>query len=504
MSSAEQTFEQLCHHMRDTALYSSVEALLNFDERTGMPPEAGPYRAEQITLLAGLTHERRTAPQVGQWLDELIDSHLAQDPASDSGATIRWLKRQYEKKVKLPKSLVEEIAGTTVRAQQCWGEARPRNDFASLRPWWEKILELKRQEADAVGYAECRYDALLDDYEPGALTSDVNRVLGALRDDLVPLVAAVGESKARADVGIVKRTYPIAAQKSFARRAAQAIGFDFARGRLDETTHPFCSTLGPNDIGITTRYDEQFFSSAFFGVLHEAGHGIYEQGLRTDQFGLPLGEYASLGIHESQSRMWENLVGRSHAFWEHFFADAQEAFPQALGDTPLEDFYFAINDVRPSLIRVEADEATYNLHILIRFELEQALLHDELSVADLPAAWNDKYHQFLDIDPPDDTDGVMQDIHWSAGLFGYFATYSLGNLYAAQFFDQAEQEVGPLNEQFAAGDFQPLRDWLRTKIHHQGRRFSAAELAEKVTGKPLSHAAMIAQLKKKLSPLYGI
>ncbi|MEX0977907.1 MAG: carboxypeptidase M32 [Pirellulales bacterium] len=279
---------------------------------------------------------------------------------------------------------------------------------------------------------------------------------------------------------------------------------DFRRGRLDVTAHPFCTELGPNDCRITTRYDEHFFNGAFFGTLHEAGHGIYDQGLRTDWYGLPPGEYVSLGIHESQSRLWENLVGRSRAFWQHFFPALQQAFPAALSGVSLDGFYFAINDVRPSLVRVEADEATYNLHILVRFELEQALLKGDLPVSDLPGAWNEKYHQYLGIRPDSDSDGVLQDVHWSAGLVGYFPTYSLGNLYASQFFEQAEKDLGALAPQFARGEFAPLRRWLTENIHRHGRCFSAAELVQRITGKPLSHAPLIAHLRKKLGPLYGM
>ncbi len=295
----------------------------------------------------------------------------------------------------MPRSLVEELARTAVLGQSAWEQARRENDFAQFRPWLAKTFELKRQQAEALGYRQSPYDALLDDYEPEELTANVAGVLADLREQLVPLVAAISTSGRQPDTSLVSRNYPIDVQESFGKEAAAAIGFDFARGRLDVTAHPFCTTLGPHDCRITTRYDERFFNAAFFGILHEAGHGIYEQGLPPDRFGLPLGEAISLGIHESQSRLWENLVGRSRAFWQHFYAAAQKRFPAALGDSSLDGFYFAINDVRPSLIRVEADEATYNLHILIRFELEQALLSGDLPAADAPAAWNEKYRQYL-------------------------------------------------------------------------------------------------------------
>ncbi|HUG69193.1 MAG TPA: carboxypeptidase M32 [Pirellulaceae bacterium] len=501
---SQATFDKLCAHTRETALLQSVAELLGWDERTKMPPAAGAYRAEQMTYLSSLAHRRQTDPQLGDWLDELAASDFAADPHSDAGATIRQLRREYDKLRKLPQTLVEELTRASVLGQQAWVAARKHDDFATFAPILERIVNLKRQQADAIGYADCPYDALLDDFEPGETTKHVASVLESLRGELVPLVAAIAESSRQPDLAILQRSYPIDAQESFGRQAAAAIGFEFQRGRLDVTHHPFCAGMGPNDCRLTTRYDERFFPSGFFSILHEAGHGIYDQGLRGDQFGLPPGAFVSLGIHESQSRMWENMVGRSVPFWRHFYPLAQRAFPEALGGTRLEDFCFAVNDVRPSLIRVEADEATYNLHIIIRFELEQALMNDGLAIEDLPAAWKQKYRDYLDIEPPSDADGVLQDVHWSAALIGYFPTYALGNLYAAQFYARAAQEVGPLEEQFERGEFGSLLGWLREKIHHQGQRYTASELVEKVTGQPLSHDSLIAYLREKYTSYYGL
>jgi carboxypeptidase Taq len=501
---SQKAYEELCQHARETALLAAAESALAWDERTMLPPEGTEFRAEQLTLLAGMLHARRTDPRIGQWLGELADSPLAADPHSPSGTIIRETKRQYERRVKLPQSLVEELARTASLGQHAWEEARAKDTYKTFAPLLAKTFELKRAEADALGHSGTRYDALLDDYEPGERTSTVAGVLAGLRESLVPLVAEITDSGRKPKLEILERHYPVAAQETFARRGAEAIGFDFRRGRLDVTAHPFCTGLGPNDCRITTRYDEKFFPSAFFGVLHEAGHGIYDQGLPGEWYGLPPGEAVSLGIHESQSRLWENLVGRSRAFWQGMYPAAQQAFPEALKDVSLDEFYFAINDVRPSLIRVEADEATYNLHILIRFELEQALLNDDLQVKDLPGAWNDKYQQYLGIRPPSDALGVLQDVHWSAGLVGYFPTYSLGNLYASQFFAQAETDLEPLGPQFAKGEFAPLREWLNKQIHQHGQCYSAADLVQRITGKPLSHAPLMAHLRGKLGPLYGL
>ena len=496
-------FEALCRHTKEIKYLESTNALLEWDQQTKLPSGGGAYRAEQLTFLAGEIHRRSTDPAYGELLGELSNSELISEPNSDVGATILELKHRYEKKSKLPKRLVEELARACSLGQQVWIEAREQDDFSKFAPSLKQLFSLKREEAEAVGYEDTPYDVLLDDYEPGATTREVAAVLAALKDELVPLIEAVRCSDRTPDISILRRSYPIAAQAEFGRLASAAIGFDYERGRLDTTHHPFCAEMGPSDVRITTRYDASFFNSSFFGTLHEAGHGIYEQGLRSEQYGLPPGSYCSLGIHESQSRLWENLVGRSRAFWERFFPQAQSFFPGALKDVSQCEFFAAINDVRPSLIRVEADEATYNLHIIIRFQLEQAVIEGALDTDDLPEAWNAKYQEFLGIQPESNANGVLQDIHWSAGLVGYFATYSLGNLYASQFFDAAESELGDLDQAFKAGEFSMLKEWLNRKVHQQGARYRSKLLGESVTGQSLSHQPLIRHLRDKLSAVYG-
>lgn len=504
MTNLGETYEKLREHFRQTAVFSSIEELLGWDERTLLPQGAAEYRAEQLTAVAGLVHERRTDPQVGIWLAEVEANLQAGDHSEELAATIRELRRDYDRESKLPKRLVEELARTAVLAQQSWAEAREANDFKAFCPWLEKLVELKREQANALNGNGDLYDALLDEYEPQETAANLRVVLSSLRDELAKLLAEIVESGNTAPVELLQRSFPVDRQANFAKHAAQAIGFDFDRGRIDLTVHPFCATVGPNDCRITTRYHERLFGSGLFSVLHEAGHGIYEQGLPADEFGLPLGTATSLGIHESQSRLWENFVGRSQAFWEHFFPKLTVAFSSAMRDVSFEQFYFAINDVRPSLIRVEADEATYNLHILIRFELEQDLLRGDLSPADLPGAWNEKYQQFLGIQPDTDTDGCLQDIHWSGGAIGYFPTYTLGNLYAAQLFEAADADLGALWAQFRRGEFQALREWLRDNVHRHGRRYSARELVEKVCGQPPSHEPLMRHLRGKLGLLYSL
>jgi carboxypeptidase Taq len=496
---------EICQHARRTAALATINETLGWDERTHLPPAGGDYRAEQSTLLAGLVHQSWVDAKFGQQIGELAASvNDLKDPRDDMAVVARRLKRQRDKRVKLPQTLVEELARAAILGQQAWQEARQKDDFPSFRPMLERMIELKRQQAEALGYAQCPYDALLDEFEPEEVTANVGKVLEGLREALVPLVAKIQASGRRPDTSVLHRNFPAAAQDRLGREASAAIGYDFNRGQLDVTAHPFCTTLGPNDVRITTRYDEQFFNSAFFGILHESGHGMYDQGVPTEHFGLPIGEFVSLGIHESQSRMWENLVGRSRAFWTYFYPKAQQYFPAALGNVPLDAFHFAVNDVRPSLIRIEADEATYNLHILIRFELERALLDNKLEAADLPEAWNQRYQQYLGITPPDNRSGVLQDVHWSAGLIGYFPTYSLGNLYAAQFFAKAEADVGNLPESFARGDFRPLLGWLRENVHRHGQRYSAAELVQRATGKPLSARPLVDHLTTTLGALYDL
>ncbi len=471
-----------------------------------MPTGGNEHRANQLSLLAGVAHEWSTLPKIGELLDQLGDSELTDAADSDTAVNIREIRRTYDRSRKLPQRLVEEISRVTALAQHHWAEARSNSDFRAFAPWLEQIITLKREEAAAVGFAEGGepYDALLDEYEPGASSADVAAVFDALRQEVVPLLDAIKGARNVPSRALLSQHFPAAQQAMLGREAAAAIGFDFRKGRLDVTTHPFCSGFGPGDCRLTTRYDESFFSSAFFGTLHESGHGMYEQGLREDAFGTPLGCSVSLGIHESQSRMWENLVGRSRAFWQHFYPRAQQLFPDALSSSSLDDFHFAINAVSPSFIRVEADEVTYNLHIMLRFDLERDLISGKLKPNDVPEAWNSRFTSDFGITPANDTEGCLQDIHWSAGLLGYFPTYALGNMYASQFYAAAEAELGDLQQMFAKGEFMPLLDWLREHIHHHGQRFTASRLVEVVTGMSLSNKPLMQQLNARFRPLYGI
>jgi carboxypeptidase Taq len=493
-------YDSLITLYRDKCLLDSAAGVLGWDERTYMPHKGSAFRADQMALLAKLSHEKLTSPRIGEILEHL--SHATLD--ADQTVNVREIRRVYDRAVKVPGRLVEEIARVTTRAQNVWQDARAKNDFAAFAPWLEKIVALKREEADAVGYKDSPYNALLDEYEPGATAKDITAVFAKLRAELVPLVAAITESSKKPRKDLLTREFPLDRQALFGQGAAAAIGFDFTAGRLDVTSHPFCSGMGPGDCRLTTRYALREFNQGFFGILHEAGHGIYEQGLDPAAFGTPLGQACSLGIHESQSRLWENQVGRGRPFWEHFFPRAQQMFPGTLDDVSLEEWIFSLNNVERSFIRVEADEATYNLHIILRFELEQALMTGDLPVKEVAGAWNEKFRAFFDLTPPSDAQGCLQDIHWSMGGLGYFPTYTLGNLFAAQFMAAARRELTGLDDDFRRGYFGRLKTWLNEKIHRQGQRHRAGELCERITGQPLGHAPLLEYLRGKYGEFYGI
>lgn len=481
-------YSALVAHFRELSVLQSCSAVLGWDQQTYMPKGGAAFRGEQLALLAKLCHERATDPRIEEWL---TTAEVA--PDSPEAANVREWRHGYDRATKLPARLVEELALATSAANEGWEEARKEDKFETFRPHLEKVLALKREEAEALSPSpapaqakgEQYYNALLDEYEPGTTTAELKTLFAELTTTLVPLIRTLTDGPTP-DTSCLRREFAVDRQKWFAEGAAEAIGFDFRTGRLDKTAHPFCSAFGPGDCRLTTRYNPRFFNEAFFGVLHEAGHGMYEQGLPTEAFGTPCGSYCSLGFHESQSRLWENQVGRSATFWLHWFPRLKQAFPGVLSGISADTFVKAINAVSPSLIRVEADEATYNLHIAIRFELEVALLGGDLSVADLPSAWNDAYQKSLGIRPPSDATGCLQDIHWSFGGFGYFPTYTLGNLLAAQLLDAARTAIPDLNTLLGSSEFTPLLNWLREHIHSQGRRFRANDLCQRATGSRLT------------------
>lgn len=499
-------YEELRRELRETEVFASVSALLSWDQETMMPPRATPLRADQASAVGQLVHERRTSSKFRDLLEASeADADLTADPAV--AANLREIRRSFDQAVRIPTSLVREFAETTTHSLHVWREARSRDDFGQFAPWLEKIVGLCRAKSECLAGADTvdPYDPLLDEYEPGARTADIVEVFRDLRARLAPLIAEVAASGSRPDDDVNRIPLPIARQIEFNTRIAGRVGLDFESGRLDTSTHPFCQGIGPGDTRITTRYREEGFFDALSSTLHETGHALYEQGLpKAEYLGEPLSEAVSLGIHESQSRMWENFVGRSAAFWEWALPEAQKEFGDSLAGIDVDQVYGAMNVIEPNLIRVESDEATYNLHIMLRFDLERAMLSGDLPVTDVPGAWNDRIKEDLGIDVPDDRRGCLQDVHWSMAAIGYFPTYTLGNLYAAQLWATIQSALPDLDRQISRGEFADLLGWLRRKIHQHGRRYTAPELCEMVTGSPLTATPFMSYLEGKVRPLYGV
>jgi carboxypeptidase Taq len=483
---------------------ASCSHVLGWDEETYVPPAGIAHRAEQQALLAGLLHDRATDLRLGELLAAVEGSDLVADPDSAEAVNVRELRRLYDRAIRLPRSLVEEFARITSIAQRAWVSAHEKSDWSVFQTWVEKIVTLKRAEAAALRPGHDLYETMLDEYEPGMTVGQVTALFDALRGEVVELVGAIQASPRRSNLSLLHRSYPLDRQRQFGEAVAAAVGFDFRRGRLDTSAHPFFTSLGPDDFRITTRFSLREFGDGLFGILHEVGHALYEQGLDPAAYGLPLGESVSVGVHESQARLWENTVGRSLSFWRHFYPQARLLFPEALEDVSLDEFYFAINHVAPSLNRVRADEVTYNLHVLIRFELERALVAGDLDAADVPDAWNEQYRRYLGVNPADDAEGCLQDGHWGGGLIGYFPTYVLGNLFAAQLFERATSDLGNLDDDFSQGRFDRLLGWLQKQLHCHGQRYSAARLIEHATGAPPNHRPLLTALHRKYGELYKL
>lgn len=497
-------YDELRKLHRDAATLGSVGSLLGWDQETYMPPAAAAHRADQQGLLATLTHERKTSPRIG---DLLATCEAAKPADPDTAANLREMRRDYHLATKLPGELVAELAKTTSLAQDAWKEARKNSDFAHFAPWLEKVMALTRRKAECYGVPPGGelYDALLDEYEPGMTAREIDAIFVPLRTRLSSLVARIAKSPNKPNPRLLELKAPQAQQHAFGLDILAAMGFDLNAGRLDTTAHPFCSGMAPGDTRLTTRYNTDSFLEPLYGTMHEAGHGLYEQGLpKQTHWGEPLAEAVSLGLHESQSRMWENFVGRSRPFWAWALPKAAKHLSPLLDGVTLDEIHGAANWVEPSFIRVEADEATYNLHIMLRFQLERELISGRLAVADLPAAWNKTFKDYLGLDVPDDRRGCLQDVHWSFGLVGYFPTYTLGNLFAAQLWEKINADIPDLNERMTRGDFAPLKAWLNTHIHAHGRRYRAAELCQRITGRPLSADPLVNHLNSKLAPLYGV
>lgn len=497
----DESFGRLRRHLAQVTDLRAAANVLSWDQETFMPPGAVEARANQLGTLRKLAHERFTSDETGELLDELESEASDLDPLSTEAALIRITRRDFDKAVNLPPSLVAEIAEAVSRGKEAWKTARAHDRFADFAPHLQRLIDLTIQKAEAYGYHDRVYDALLDEYEPGMNTAHVERIFADLRTELVPLVAAIARD-GETNNSMLHQKFDRQKQWDFGVEVIRDFGFDFERGRQDLSTHPFTTTFSIADVRITTRISDNFLNPGLFGTLHEAGHALYEQGVDRELERTPLADGTSLGMHESQSRLWENLVGRSRAFWQHYYPRLQSVFNEQLGATSLDTFYRAINKVQPGLIRVEADELTYNLHIMLRFELENDLLEGRVDVAELPDLWNTRMDEYLGIVPSTDAKGVLQDIHWSLGAFGYFPTYSLGNLMSTQIYNQAARELPNLETQISEGNFEDLHDWLRRRIYCYGRKKDANDILEEVTGRPLHAGSWLAYIRRKYAEIY--
>ena len=481
-----------------------VNALIGWDQQTYMPIGGSHARAEQSATLQKISHELFTADETGRLIDAAAHATGQLDPDSDDARLISVTRRDYHKARKVPADLVAEIARVTGQAVDVWTAARAQSDWKPFEPYLQKIVDLNRKLANALGYPERPYDALLDQFEPDMKTSEVKAVFDSIKPDLIELVRQIAAKAGAVNDEVLHREYDEQAQWNFGLDVIKRYGFDFGRGRQDKSVHPFTTSFSIGDVRITTRVDRNFISPALFGTLHECGHALYEQGINQELERTPLADGASLGMHESQSRMWENLVGRSRPFWQFFFPKLQAAFPTQLADQTLDSFYRAANKVSPSLIRVEADEVNYGLHIMLRFELENDMIEGRLKIADVPEAWNAKMQDFMGITPPTTALGALQDIHWSGGMIGYFPTYQLDNLVSLQLWDKINPDIPDLTEQIAHGEFGALLGWLRTNLHQHGRKFTSVELLHRITGGGLNPAPYLKYLKTKFGDVYGL
>jgi carboxypeptidase Taq len=487
--------------MAEVADLNEAGAVLSWDQQVNMPPGGAEARGNQLGTLGKLSHQTFTSDEVGKLLDQLHSDGAAL--SADDEAMVRVAKRDFDKATRVPSSFVTEIAVVSTQAHEAWVEARKKSDFSIFRPHLEKVVDLTHQYVSFFPPADHPYDVLLDDYEPGMKTADVKNIFDPLRPRQVELIKRIAESKQVKD-SFLRKKYDEKKLWDFGVDVVTRFGYDWKRGRQDKAAHPFETSFSVNDVRITTRFEADHPIAILFSTMHESGHAMYEQGNNPAYERTPLHHGTSLAVHESQSRMWENLVGRSLPFWKYFFPRLKKTFPSQLGNVDLKTFYKAINKVEPSLIRVNADEATYNLHIMLRLELEIGMVEGTMAVKDLPQIWNSKMKEYLGIVPPNDALGVLQDIHWSGGMLGYFSTYALGNLISAQLWEKINKDVPDLDEQFRKGKFDALLGWLHTNIHQYGRKYTPQELVQRVTGSKITSEPYVRYLTKKYSDVYGL
>jgi carboxypeptidase Taq len=496
--------DELRERMAEVSDLDNVSQLLEWDQQTMMPVRGAGLRAEALATLQRVSHEKFVSAETGALLDAAAVSLNGAAPDSDEAALVRVTRRRWEKARRVPTELAADLARAASIGQEAWVKARAESDFGAFAPYLERNLELARRYVECFEDYDCAYDVLLDDYEPGISTATVAGLFAELKSELVPLIAALAEHSDRVDDSVVHGSFPIDRQRQLVAEVVQRMGFEDSGWRIDTAVHPFAVSFGSQDVRITTRWDESFFPMALYGAMHECGHGLYEAGIAPTLQRTPLGHAESLGLHESQSRLWENMVGRGRPFCGVLAPRIAELLGGPLAGLDRDTLYRAVNRVHPSFIRVEADEATYSLHIVLRFELEQELIEGRLAVKDLPEAWNARFKQYLGLDVPDDANGVLQDVHWSSGMIGYFPTYALGNLIGGQLWERAHHDIADLDEQLAAGELGGLREWLREHVHRHGAKFTMTEMLERVVSGPIEVPPFVAYLKRKLGDVYEL
>jgi len=504
MSTTELKLQELKTRLLEIGDLNHINALLGWDQSTYMPAGGAEARGRQSALMAQMAQEKFVDKEIGNLLDDLQNYEESLPYDSDDASLIRVTRREYERALKIPPEFIGELNEHAAAAYQAWAEARPANDFAKVRPGLEKTLDLSRKLAEYFPGYEHISDPLIDFADFGMKASSVRTLFASLRDELVPIVRAI-TSQPAADNSVLHKHYPETDQLAFGAEVVKQLGYDFNRGRIDKTHHPFMTKFSLGDVRITTRVKEDDFGDCLFSNMHEAGHAMYEQGIDMSYEGMPLGGGTSAGVHESQSRLWENIVGRSHGFWEYMYPSLQAKFPEQLNGVSLSTFYAAINKVEKSLIRTDADEVTYNLHVMLRFDFEVQLLEGSLSIRDLPEAWHERFEHDFGIVPPNDSDGVLQDVHWYAGVIGgSFQGYTLGNILSAQFYNSALKAHPEITDEIAQGKFSTLHGWLRENIYRHGSKFTAPEIVERASGSELTIEPYIDYLKTKYGALYTL
>ncbi len=498
MSDKLNKFKEMIGEVFDLNRAASV---LSWDQQVNMPPGGAEARGQQLATLGKIAQEKFTSDEMGSLLEELKKEYT--DPETDEGAMVRVAARDFEKAKRVPPEFVAEQAMVSTKAVEAWVEAKGKSDFSIFRPHLEKNLELIKKYVSFFPPADHPYDVLLDDYEPGLPTAEVREIFGNLRPKQVALIKAIGEAK-QVKSDFLNKSFNEKKVWDFGETVIRKFGYDFRRGRQDKAPHPFETTFSVDDVRITNRFEKNSPLATLFSAMHECGHALYELGGNPAYERTPLASGTSLAVHESQSRMWENLVGRSLPFWEHFYPELKKAFPSQLNGVNVKAFYKAINKVEPSLIRVNADEATYNLHIMLRLEIEIGMVEGSIAVKDLPEIWNARMRDYLGVTPPSDAQGVLQDIHWSYGSIGYFSTYALGNIISAQLWERINKEIRNLEEQIRKGQFAELLEWLRKNIHQYGHKYDPRDLVRKVTGNDIDSAAYVRYLTEKYGEIYGL